>query len=268
MRVVFFMFVSMLWCGACASSERVDESRLPEDFTFRWRFPTQMAVTETVSGPGGDTVIAYTAEVVREGDHLRLRHLDGEVHRVGDIDVDFEAEPTEASRALGITERQRNQARTAVALADLTDAVISREGRVLKCEASPAMRARASSYFEAQPKATRVAYEIQMREAADVAVAKQTCVERWQAWVSAWIGFEALPGMDDQWFADTDVPVGEDPKIQVFDVHVGWLKKGGVRVTRRQEIDGAALDDERPLLATELTARAASPRSATRTSCA
>lgn len=259
MRVVFFMFVSMLWCGACASSERVDESRLPEDFTFRWRFPTQMAVTETVSGPGGDTVIAYTAEVVREGDHLRLRHLDGEVHRVGDIDVDFEAEPTEASRALGITERQRNQARTAVALADVTDAVISREGRVLKCEASPAMRARASSYFEAQPKATRVAYEIQMREAADVAVAKQTCVERWQAWVSAWIGFEALPGMDDQWFADTDVPVGEDPKIQVFDVHVGWLKKGGVRVTRRQEIDGAALDDERPLLATELTAELKSP---------
>jgi len=232
--------------SGCGSAERVDESKLPEDFAFRWRVPSRLAITETLLTPAGPTVLAYTAELVREGDNLRFRHLDGEVRRIGDVMVDYE-------------DRQRTLVRTAYALADLTDALISPGGRVLSCVASPALRERMSSYFEALPRAQRAAYEIQVRDAADAAVAKATCIDRWQSWVTAWIGFEALPGIDDQWTADTDVPVGEEPKIKVFDVHVGWLKKGGVRVTRRQEIDGEALTDELTPLASELTVDTKSP---------
>lgn len=231
---------------ACGSADRVDESKLPEDFVFRWRVPSRLAVTETVNAPGGSTVLAYTAELVREGDHLRLRHLDGEVRRLGDIVVDFD-------------DRQRSQVRTAYALADLTDMIIAPDGRVLSCVGSPALRQKASSYFEALPRGQRAAYEIQVRDAADAAVAKATCIDRWQSWVTAWIGFEALPGIDDQWNGDSDVPMGEEPKIKVFDEHVGWLKKGGVRVTRRQEIDGAVLADEQAPLAAELTVEQKSP---------
>lgn len=236
--------LAMLACGSTGA--HVDEKKLPEDFTFRWRVPSQVAITEKVESPSLVTELAYTAELVREGDHLRLSHLNGEVRRVGDIVVDYD-------------DRQRSQVRTAYALADLTDATISAEGRVLSCVASPALRARASSYFEDLPRAQRAAYEVQVRDAAEAALAAATCIDRWQSWVSAWIGFEALPGMDDRWNADSEVPVGEEPKIQVFDKHVGWLKKGGVRVTRRQEIDGAALAEELVPLASELTAELKSP---------
>jgi len=246
LTLVFLGGIAVGGPGCGSTSGRVDEKMLPEDFTFRWRVPSQLAITETVDAPSGAIVLAYTAELVREGDHLRLRHLDGEVRRLGDVVVDFD-------------DRQRSQVRTAYALADLTDAIISPEGRVLSCVASPALRARASSYFEALPRGQRAAYEIQVRDAADAALAKATCIDRWQSWVSAWIGFEALPGIDDQWNADSDVPMGEDPKILVFDKHVGWLKKGGVRVTRRQEIDGSVLGDELAPLAAELTVETKSP---------
>jgi|GEM_PF-4992789 len=233
-----------LACGT--TGDRVDESKLPQDFVFRWQLPSRFAVTETINAPGGSTVLAYTAELVREGDHLKLRHLDGEVRRLGDIVVDFD-------------DRARSQVRTAYALADLTDMIITPDGRVSSCVGSPALRQRASSYFDALARGQQAAYEIQVRDAADAAVAKATCIDRWQSWVSAWIGFEALPGIDDQWSGDSDVPMGEEPKIKVFDEHVGWLKKGGVRVTRRQEIDGAALTDELAPLASELTVEQKSP---------
>jgi hypothetical protein len=224
--------ISVLLLAACGSGpERVDESKLPEDFTFRWRVPTRVAITETTHSPTGPIVLAYSAALVREGDHLRFKHLDGEVRRLGDVVVDFE-------------DRQRDQIRTAYALADLTDMLIASDGRVLGCVGSPSLRERASSYFAALPKATRNAYEIQVRDAADEAIGKKTCVERWQSWVTAWIGFEAIPGLPDHWNADVDVPMGEEPKIKVFDEHIGWLKKGGVRVTRRQEIDGSQLGEE------------------------
>lgn len=231
-------------CGG--DDDRPDERRLPEDFTFRWHVPTRVAVTETTNAPLGSTVLAYTAELVREDDHLRLRMLDGEVRRVGDVVVDYE-------------ERAKKQVRTAYALADVNDALIGPDGKVLGCVNSPALRARASSYFLALPKATRNAYEIQVRDAAEDALARATCVERWQSWVSAWIGFEAIPGLPDQWIADSDVPVGEEPKIRVTDEHVGWLKRGGVRVTRRQEIDGAALTADLAPLAAELTKERKTP---------
>lgn len=238
------VLVALAACGG--DDDRPDERRLPEDFSFRWHVPTRLVVTETTNAPLGSTVIAYTAELVREDDHYRLRHLDGEVRRLGDVLVDFD-------------DRARKQVRTAYALADVNDALIGLDGKVLGCVNSPALRARASSYFLALPKATRNAYEIQVRDAAQDALIKSTCVERWQSWVSAWIGFEAIPGLPDQWNADTDVPVGEEPKIRVTDEHVGRLKKGGVRVTRRQEIDGSALGAELAPLAAELTKERKTP---------
>lgn len=229
--------------AACASSdERIDERRYPEDFTFRWQVPTRLTVQEENELPAGTIIISYDAELVRdgEGEQLRFRHVDGEVERVGDLVVDYD-------------NRLDDQVRTAHALGDLTDMIIAPDGQVVGCVGSPRLRRRASSYLVTLEKVRRVAYEVQIRDAAEAAVERATCVERWQSWVSAWIGFEALPGLPDQWTGDREVPVGEEPRIKVFDEHVGWLKQGGVRIKRRQEIAGAALQGELAALAKALT---------------
>lgn len=223
-----------------------DVSRLPEDFTFRWRVPSRLSVVEVTTTPRGTTELAFAAELVREDGTLVLRHLDGEVRRLNDLEVGFE-------------DRARLQAATAHALVDLTDAEIDGEGQVVRCLPSPALRERASRLVEAEPKAQRNAYEIQIRDAAAAALEASTCVPRWQSWVSAWIGFEALPGMPDEWHADAELGPGEEPEIRVTDTHLGDLPKGGVRVTRRQEIDARALEDERVPLAAALTAERKSP---------
>lgn len=232
--------------GAQRRSDRNDEARLPEDFTFRWRVPSTVAVVEITTTPRGTTELAYSAELVRHDDHLVLRHLDGEVRRLHDVVVGFD-------------DRPRQLAATAHGLVDLTDAEIDADGQVIRCLPSPALRERASRLVEAQPKAQRTAYEIQLRDAATAALEASTCIPRWQSWVSAWIGFEALPGMPDEWHADRELGPGEEPKIRVTDTHLGDLPRGGVRVTRRQEIDGRALTGELAPLAAELTAERKSP---------
>jgi len=242
--------------GACATSPRsVDEARLPEDFGFRWRVPSRIEVSEITTTPSTTIVLAYQAELVREDDHLRLRHLDAEVRRAGDLVV-------------GYDDRQSALVATAHRLVDLTDALIAPDGRVLGCVPSPALQMRASGHVQGLPKEQRAAYEIQIRDAATAALLASTCIERWQSWVSAWVGFEALPGMPDHWHADLDVPIGEEPKINVIDEHQGDLPQGGVRVTRRQEIDGAALTDELAPLASALTAERKTPIVADRLSIA
>jgi hypothetical protein len=251
---------ALLVTSGCPSSDaRVDERRYPEDYTFRWQVPTRVRVSEENHLPSGPVILEYQAELVRDGDgeQLRFRHLDGEVKQVGELVVDYD-------------DRLGDQVKTAHALGDLSDMIIARDGRVIGCVGSPRLRRRASSYLVTLDKVRRVAYEVQIRDAAEAAVERATCVERWQSWVSAWSGFEALPGLPDHWHADRDVPVGEEPKIKVVDEHVGWLKQGGVRITRRQVAAGAALgaelvplakalSDERktPIVADRLTIQAA-----------
>lgn len=247
MRGLVPVLLLLTACGTAPGPRRaLDESRLPEDFTFRWRVPSTVSVVEVTTTPRGATELAYTVELAREDGRLVLRHRDGEVRRLNDLTVGFE-------------DRQRLLAKTAYALADLTDAELALDGQVTRCLPSPALRERASELVEPQSKDQRLAYEMQIRDTAARALEAATCVARWQSWVSAWIGFEALPGMPDSWHADTDLGPGEEPKIKVTDDHLGDLPKGGVRVTRRQEIDGSALDDERVPLAAELTAELKDP---------
>lgn len=239
--------------GACGSTPHAGEGGREGGLAFGWSLPARANVVERVEAPGGAVELAYTIELVREGDGYRLRHSAAEVKEADGIVV-------------GYDERKKAQARTAYRVMDLTDMELDQDLQVTRCVESPILRAYVSTLVDALEKGPRAAYEIQFREASEAALKDQSCIARWQSWVLAWVGFVARPGTPDRWSPEGESAIGEEPKIRVVDTHEGESPQGAglVRLTRHQEIDAEVLSGDVTELAADLSKDLKAPVEAAR----
>jgi hypothetical protein len=227
------LIAALIAATGCASAPPATDP-----YRFAWPPTSRVRITERVSSDVREGVAAHTlelvyvAELAPDPEGARLRLLEGRVTRDGRPFA--ELDPVPQGLALG---------RSAYRLADLTDVVIAPDGRALRCVESPRILALALAMTTAFPdKGPRRALELQVREAHSTALAAARCIDRWSAWVGAWVDFEARPGTPDVWTSG-EVEVGEEAPIRVRDTHEGSARGGLAHLHRIQEVDPSAIPD-------------------------
>jgi hypothetical protein len=224
------MLLLVTFAAACASGPR--GASLSSPYRFGWPDASTIRVTERVLRDGDLLHLTYRARLESAPEGYRLRILDGRVEQDGKRRL-TDLDATRQSLELG---------RTAPFLADLTDTLIDRDGRALGCIESDTLLSHAIAMTTAYEKGARTALELAVRDAHRASTAASHCIDRWSAWVGAWVDFEARPGTPDAW-ASGNIDIGETAPIRVYDTHEGTSPSSPNQVVlrREQEVDASAI---------------------------
>ncbi len=227
---LLILLTLLTWASACASAPRGESTATP--YRFGWPEGSTVRVSERILRDGHLLHLTYRARLESASEGHRLRILDGRVEQDGKRRL-VELDLTRQSLELG---------RTAPLLADLTDILIDHDGRALGCTASDTLLPHAIAMTTAYDKGARTALELAVRDAHKASIAASHCIDRWSAWVGAWVDFEARPGTPDAWTSG-NVEIGETAPIRVYDTHDGTSPTSPNRVTlrREQEVDASAI---------------------------